>query len=306
MKRPVLIALAALVVLAAVVLAEVLSSDGEHEASAAGTSSAPVARTHRFDGAQAFALLREQVEDYGWRPAGSPALRRLALRLRGLLPHGHFEPVAGHPGLRNIVGTLPGRAPAVVVGAHYDVEAAPRGFVGANDGAAGTAAVVTLARAFARERAPARARALRFVLFDGEEEPAGCKPFLDCGLRGSTAYAMRHVGEVKELVLLDYIAEKRGLSFPREGGSDVALWEQLRDAADSVGVGSLFPAATAGKVLDDDTPFTQRGVPAIDVIDFDYPQRDSLADQLDAVSQRSLDAVGEAVHTLVERLRAGA
>ena len=42
---------------------------------------------------------------------------------------------------------------------------------------------------------------------------------------------------------------------------------------------------------------------AIDLIDFDYPQRDSLADNLGAVSQRSLDAVGEAVHRLVTRLR---
>ena len=46
-------------------------------------------------------------------------------------------------------------------------------------------------------------------------------------------------------------------------------------------------------------------MPAIDLIDFDYPQRDSLADDLDAVSQRSLDAVGEVVHRLVAQLRVG-
>lgn len=40
-----------------------------------------------------------------------------------------------------------------------------------------------------------------------------------------------------------------------------------------------------------------------DVIDFDYPQRDRHADDLRAVSQRSLDAVGEAIHRLVTRLR---
>ena len=44
---------------------------------------------------------------------------------------------------------------------------------------------------------------------------------------------------------------------------------------------------------------------AIDVIDFDYPQRDSLKDNLDAVSESSLDKVGEAVHRLVTTLRAG-
>src|SRR5688500_1305489 len=83
---------------------------------------------------------------YGQRPAGSPQLRRLALRLRTMLPQGDFEPVPGDRRLRNIVGTIPGRRPAFVIAAHYDTLAAPQGFVGANNGAAGTAIVVQLAR----------------------------------------------------------------------------------------------------------------------------------------------------------------
>jgi Peptidase family M28 len=265
---------------------------------------APRPTSNRFDSVRAFALLREQVRVYGPRPAGSPALHRLSRRLRPLLPRGHYEAVRGHPGLRNVVGSIAGRAPAIVIGAHYDVEARPVGFVGANDGAAGTAAVVSLARAFAGTHRPRGARELRFVLFDGEEEPAGCQPFIACGLRGSTAYAARHADEVRSLVLLDYIAQARGLRFRREAGSNPALWQRLRSAARAVGVGGLFPAgALAGQVLDDHTPFTQRGIPAIDVIDFDYPVRDTLADDLDQVSRRSLDAVGEAVYRLVDRLR---
>ena len=270
---------------------------------AAEAALAPRATVNRFSGPQAFALLREQVEDYGWRPAGSTSLRRLAARLRGLMPRGRFEAVPGHPMLRNVVGSVPGRMPAIVVGAHYDVEAEPEGFVGANDGAAGTAAVVTLARAFAQAPRPRNARALRFVLFDGEEEPAGCTDFLACGIRGSTAYAKRHARETRAFVLLDYIAEKEGLRFTREGASDRGLWGQLRSAARAAGVGALFSAETSPEILDDHYPFTQRGVRAIDLIDFDYPQRDSLADNLDAVSERSLDAVGEAVFGLVARLR---
>ncbi|HVF79830.1 MAG TPA: M28 family metallopeptidase [Solirubrobacteraceae bacterium] len=269
-----------------------------------GTSVTPLARANRFDGTAAFALLREQVQVYGWRPAGSAALRRLAVRLRALLPRGRFEAIPGHPRLRNIVGTVPGRRPAIVVAAHYDVEQAPEGFVGANDGAAGTAAVVTLARAFAKLKRPPGARELRFVLFDGEEEPAGCQPFEACGIRGSRAYAERHAADVQALVLLDYIAEKTGLDFPRELGSDAAMWRQLRRAASDVGVGSLFGPFQSGQVIiDDHYPFTQRGIPAIDIIDFNYPQADTLQDDLDAVSRRSLDAVGEAVHLLISRLR---
>jgi hypothetical protein len=264
---------------------------------------APQATVDRFDGRRAFELLREQVQEYGWRPAGSRALRRLALRLRALLPRGRLEAIPGHPRLRNVAGSIPGRGPAIVVGAHYDVEARPKGFVGANDGAAGSAAVVWLARALVRAPRERGDRPVRFVLFDGEEEPAGCVPFLACGLRGSTAYAARHGRGLRSLVLLDYVAQRQAPRFPREGTSDRGLWEKLRAAASAVGVGALFTDAVGLSLLDDHTPFIRRAIPAIDVIDFDYPSRDTLADALDKVSQRSLDAVGEAVYRLVSRLR---
>ena len=193
---------------------------------------APVPTANRFDGRRAFALLREQVVRYRWRPAGSQRLRRLAVRLRELLPRGRFESIPGHAGLRNVVGSIPGRGKAIVVGAHYDVEARPIGFVGANDGAAGTAAVVELARSLARAPRSSSDRPVRFVLFDGEEEPAGCAIFIECGLRGSKAYAARHGRDVRSLVLLDYIAEREGLSFPRESESDTgAVGEAARGGA---------------------------------------------------------------------------
>ena len=272
-------------------------------APAAAVALPPKATADRFDGTRAFALLREQVRTYGWRPAGSAALRRLAVRLRALLPRGRLESIPGHPRLRNVVGSIPGRGPAIIVGAHYDVEAAPKGFVGANDGAAGTAAVVWIARALHRLPRTSGDRAVTFVLFDGEEEPAGCEDFLTCGIRGSRAYAKAHGDNVHSLVLLDYIAERRNLSFPREGGSDIDLWEQLRAAAAQVGTSALFPDAVTAQILDDHTPFTQRGIPAIDLIDFDYPSRDTLEDDLDKVSARSLDAVGETVLQYVRNLR---
>ncbi|MGK2938146.1 MAG: M28 family metallopeptidase [Solirubrobacteraceae bacterium] len=272
-------------------------------ATAATTASGgtPRARVDRFDGARAFTLLRAQVEEYGPRPAGSAASRRLAVRLRRLLPGGRFETIPGHPGLRNVTGVLPGRRPATVIGAHYDTEAAVPGHVGANDGAAGTAAVVELARALRALPPSARPREIRFVLFDGEEEPKGSTDFYRDGLRGSRAYVDRHSGDVRELVLLDYIAEREGLRFPREAGSDTALWAQLRAAARAAGVGAVFPNATSGQILDDHTPFTEAGIPAIDLIDFDYPQRDSVDDDLDAVSEAGLDATGEAVYELIRR-----
>jgi hypothetical protein len=127
-------------------------------ASAQARASLPRASADRFDGARALALVRRQVA-LGPRPAGSRPLRRLAGDLRRRLPRGRFEAVPGDPpGMRNVVGTVPGRRPALVIGAHYDTEATVEDFVGANDGAAGTAVAVELGRALRGLRRP-RARA---------------------------------------------------------------------------------------------------------------------------------------------------
>jgi Zn-dependent M28 family amino/carboxypeptidase len=223
------------------------------------------------------------------------------------LPDGRFEPVPGEPGLRNIVGTLPGRRPGIVVGAHYDTLVKPKGFVGANNGAAGTAVVVEAARAIAEGERKAGAREVRFVLFDGEEPAAGLPEesadFYHSGLRGSRAYVAKHPGQTGEMVLLDYVGNK-DLRLPREGSSHLELWSRLRDSARRVGAGRHFPPYSGETIVDDHTPFLRAGVPAIDLIDWRYPGHD-LGDRLDKLSPASLDAVGETVVELVLRLRSG-
>ena len=196
------------------------------------------------------------------------------------------------------MGVVPGRRPAIVVGAHYDTEAEPEGHVGANDGAAGTAALVEIARTMRKARRPAGAPEIRFVAFDGEEEPAGCEDFAACGLRGSKAYVRAHRGEVRAMILLDYIAEK-GTRIPREANSDIALWGDLRRSARRVGAGATFPDGVGPSLLDDHIPFLEAGIRAVDLIDFDYRHRDTLRDTPDKLSARSLDAVGETVVDLL-------
>ncbi|MBI5104919.1 MAG: Zn-dependent exopeptidase M28, partial [Solirubrobacterales bacterium] len=268
------------------------------DAEQAARSPAPPAKVNRFDGGRALRLVKLQV-GVGQRPAGSPQLRRLAVRLRALLPEGRFEDLPGHPGLRNVVGSLPGRAPAIVLGAHYDTEVSPKGFVGANDSAAGTAVLLEVARALQRLPRSERAREIRFVLFDGEEEPRPTEDFYRDALRGSKAYVQAHAEEVGEMVLLDYVGNK-GLRLPREATSDEGLWRRVRAAARRAGVAPVFPAATGAGVLDDHTPFLRAGIPAVDLIDFDYRYRDTTRDTVDKLSVASLDAVGE---TIVELLR---
>jgi glutaminyl-peptide cyclotransferase len=262
------------------------------------------ARVDHFDSARAWKLVREQLA-YGQRPAGSARLRRLAVRLRPLLPGGHFEPLPHEPGLRNVVGTLPGRRPGIVVGAHYDTLADPPGFVGANNGAAGSAVVIEVARALSRMKRPPGAREVRFVLFDGEEPAQGLPEestdFYDSGLRGSRAYVAANPHRTSAMLLLDYVGN-RGLRLPREGTSTPALWSRVRAAAKTVGASRVFPPTTGPALTDDHSPFLRAGVPAVDLIDWSYPGHD-VSDRLGKLSPRSLDAVGETVTTAVQRLR---
>ena len=264
---------------------------------ACGSDGATAESVDRFDSARAWKYLEHQVAP-GERPAGSRASRRLARFIKRRLPNGRFQKVPG--GLRNVIGKVPGTTGEVVlVGAHYDTKDIP-GFVGANDGASGTAVTLQLAREIEpRTIGPT----LLFVFFDGEESPrrAADHEFLEKGLRGSKVAARKLAGRVDRMVLLDFVGD-RDLSIPREAYSDAGMWAELRAAAERVGADDAFPDEERGGILDDHIPFIERGVPAIDLIDFDFPCWHRRCDDLSAVSESSLDKVGETMRELLPRL----
>ncbi len=264
--------------------------------SGVGFASSPKQRVDRFDEDAAWAFLVRQVA-LGPRPAGSPASRRLGAILRTSIPRGNFQRVPG--GLRNVVGTVPGREPGrvVVVGAHYDTKDLP-GFVGANDGASGVALVRQLARTI-------RPRTLRptlvFVFFDGEETPRGVpdSQILRKGLRGSKVAARAFRG-AESMILLDLVGDPK-LRILRDTRSDPRLWSRLRAAAARVGTAHNFPQRRA-EVIDDHVPFAQQGVRTLPLIDLGFRCWHKPCDDLSAVSRESLDAVGETVLELLRQL----
>jgi len=283
-----------LLLIALLVPLAVVACDGGADSASNSAGGLP----DRFDADRAWRVLKRQVA-MGERPAGSPASRRLGRYLKRRVPNGRFQRVPG--GLRNVIGKVPGRkrGRVVLVGAHYDTKDIP-GFVGANDGASGTAVVLELARTI-------RPRTIRptllFAFFDGEESPRGAADheFDEEGLRGSRVAARRMADRVDRMVLLDFVGD-RDLSIPRERYSSPRLWERLRAAAERAGASDTFPPGTAGGVLDDHIPFIRRGVPAIDLIDFDFDCWHRTCDDLSAVSKDSLDRVGETVMELLPTL----
>ncbi|HXQ38427.1 MAG TPA: M28 family peptidase, partial [Anaerolineales bacterium] len=52
-------------------------------------------------------------------------------------------------------------------------------------------------------------------------------------------------------------------------------------------------------MIDDHTPFLEAGMPAIDIIDFDYPYWHTTQDTPDKVSAESLEIVGKTLWTWV-------
>jgi glutaminyl-peptide cyclotransferase len=303
--RPLIWVLVLVVVLGGVVTWQsaegfsLLGAGHDAPATAAG-STVPTPRVDDFDAPGAMRWARRQVA-LGPRPAGSPAQRAAAAFLAPALPGGHLVALGpAYPGLRNIEGRLPGGGRAILLIAHYDTTPVA-GYVGANNSAAAVGAVIELARALARDQHPTD-RPIRFLLTDGEEAPTYPVDgdFVDQGLRGSrvAAQTMRP----GEAIVLDFVGQ-RDLRIPRERSSTPALWDRLRAAARRVGVASVFPDATQGTISDDHTPFLSRGIPAIDLIDFDYPCWQRPCDTMDQLSTRSVDAAGEAVLALVRRLR---
>ena len=291
-----LIGLQVLILAGLVTGAILLLSTGDGEAKPAAV---PKPKVDRFDAARAYSLAARQVA-LGPRPPLSAAQRKAAVFLRAGLPAGRYESVPN--GLRNIVGSLPGRMPAILVVAHYDTTDEP-GYLGANNSAAAVGAVVELARDLRASRRRGD-RAVRFLLTDGEEAPRPFdgSDFYDKALRGSRAYVAAHAREIKQVVLLDFVGNRK-LRLRRDLSSDPQLWARLQAAARRVGVARVFPSGTQGTVLDDHTPFLRAGIPAIDLIDFDYPCWQKPCDTMKQVSRASIDAAGEAVLELVQELK---
>ena len=216
----------------------------------------------------AFRLLRSRWT-LGPRPAGSAASRALAARLRAAAAGRPLPGGAGRPAQRRRHGAAAAtRARYVVVGAHYDTKDIP-GFVGANDGAGGTAAVVQLARTLKpRTVGPT----VVFILFDGEETPARRRPTASSrerGLRGSKVAAralQRRRGHDPARLRGGQgpVAAARGQLRHRAVGARCARRPSARAS------GAYFPDDVEAAISTTTSRSCERASPSIDLIDFDF------------------------------------
>ena len=217
-------------------------------------------------------------------------VEKLAAYIKARLPRGRYETLPG--GLRNVVGEIPGKGKPILLAAHYDTKDIP-GFVGANDGAGGTAALLEIARALQRSSARQNASPIRFIAFDGEEATDDAD-FYGTGLRGSKPYAKKHATSCGRWSCSTSSPTRTSRSRARRArtrrcGPTCVTRPSARRRRLRV------PGSGAGRRRGRPHAVRPPGVPSIDLIDFSFPCWHKTCDDLTAVSKASLDKSGEAV-----------
>ena len=277
-------------------------------------SLAGAAETVLFNGGRAFEDLKRIVA-FGPRPSGSPALAETRQYILQQLRRAGLEAeedkfVAATPAgslpMSNLIVKLPGTRPQVIIiGGHYETKRfAQFRFVGANDGGSSAALLLEMARVLRQRK---NTFTIWLVFFDGEEALVEWSP--SDGLYGSRHLAARltadgRLGRVRAMILVDMIGDAR-LDVQRDLNSTPWLSDLAFDIAQRLGYARFF-SGTASAFQDDHLPFVNAGVPAVDLIDFDYGPGGSYwhtpADTVDKCSPASLTIVGRVVMALLDAL----
>jgi hypothetical protein len=209
-----------------------------------------------------------------------------------------------------------GRADRVILCSHYDTrpvadqEPNPRRwrdpFVSANDGGSGVALLMELAHHMKELKTGV---GVDFVCFDGEEyvfEPTNDKYFF-----GSEHFAREYRqqrGKVRyhAAILFDMIAGKNA-RFPIEQNSWFWAGALVRDfwgtAAEQNCAAFRIDEFSKTAVQDDHLALNNAGIPAVDVIDFDYRHWHRLSDLPENCSGDSLEQVARVVSVWLQRLK---
>ena len=162
---------------------------------------------------------------------------------------------------------------------------------GANDGASGVAVLLELAWDIPDDLD----KNIWIVLFDAEDN--GNIPGWDW-ISDSRGFVDRLTTQPDAVVIVDMIGDA-DLNIYKEINSNAHLVNEIWNIANELGYQQFLPEYKY-QIIDDHIPFIQEGIPAVDIIDFDYPYWHTTSDTLDKVSMESLDAVGE---TLLAWLR---
>ena len=221
---------------------------------------------------------------------------------------------------KNIIGRQGEGLPWVILGAHYDSrvlsdrELDPSKMLtpvpGANDGASGVAVLLELARILPpileknlqqnAEFSKGSIQQVWLVFFDLEDN--GDIPGYDDWILGSTEFVKYLEGTPNAVIIVDMVGDAN-LKIYMESNSDQKLSTEIWDQAKELGYSEQFIPQTKYSIIDDHTPFLEKGIRAIDIIDFEYPYWHTTQDTPDKVSSQSLSIVGETLMNWITKKR---
>jgi Zn-dependent M28 family amino/carboxypeptidase len=169
---------------------------------------------------------------------------------------------------------------------------------GANDGASGVAVLLEVAELLAREPAPAE---VDLVFFDAEDQGRIDQPH-EYAL-GARAHAAA-LGERRPLaaILFDTVGDRDLNIHPEVHSAERAanLVALVLEGARVTGARHFHPGPKY-RMTDDHVPLLEAGIPAVDVIDFDYEPWHTHRDLPDQVASESLAEVARVAAWLVYR-----
>lgn len=267
-------------------------------------SQTPADTPTSFDGQRAYADVETQV-GFGPRVPGTEGHSRIQewmqeeLETAGWQVEVQRSEALGHP-IENLVAKRNSSSPQIILGAHYDTrmfaDSDPdpaqhtNPVPGANDGASGVAVLLELARSL-----PDQAIPIWLVFFDAEDNGriAGWDWIL-----GSREFVRNNPVQPHAVVIVDMIGDA-SLDIYKERNSNPDLTDEIWAVAQELGYENQFIPEYRHSMLDDHTPFLEAGIPAIDIIDFDYPYWHTVQDTPDKVSAESLQVVGETLHAWI-------
>ena len=273
---------------------------------AAQTPASPAAQKPAFDAGRAFEHLKNVVA-LGPRPANSPALQKTREYIKQQLTSVGLSPVEqafdaqtpiGPVKMVNISATIKGTGGGsgrLIIAGHYDTKLFSEfTFVGANDAGSSTAFLLEFARVLKDRQNPVT---MEILFLDGEEAFGEWETGNTWGSRYYVEQAEKSgdLKNVKAMILVDMIGDKN-LTIKRESQSTPWLTDAIWSAARQLKRAEFLPDEQT--INDDHLPFLQAGVPAVDIIDFQYPDPThahwhTAGDTLDKVSAQSLQVVGD-------------
>ncbi len=213
-----------------------------------------------------------------------------------------------------IVSWYPERTRRVILCSHYDTrpiaDQEPNRrrwhdpFLSANDGGSGVALLMELANHVKEMKTSV---GIDFVLFDGEEyifDPEHDKYFFGSEYFAN-AYTQNHEGySYVAAVLLDMIGGKN-LQLPAEQNSIQKARRLVEEIWKIAGEQKCeaFQNQVGPSILDDHLALLQADIPAVDLIDFNYPHWHRLSDIPASCSGESMAAVARVLSVWLQRAR---